>query len=79
MNLNVFGAASVTAMMILYALEPRHRGYTFAFAFACFAASTYGWLAGTWPFGIVEAIWGLVALYKWWTRRADGRVSPARG
>jgi len=68
MNLTMFGAASVTAMMIFYALESRHRSYTFAFAFACFASSAYGWLAGTWPFGIVETIWGLVALRKWWMR-----------
>ena len=71
MNLSIFGAVSVTAMMIFYALESRHRGYTFAFAFACFASSAYGWLAGTWPFGIVEAVWGLIALRKWSMRQSS--------
>jgi hypothetical protein len=71
MNLTVFGAASVTAMMICYALESRQRAFTLAFACACFASSAYGWLAGTWPFGVVELIWGLVALRKWWIRDPD--------
>jgi len=41
------------------------------FALACFAASAYGWLAGTWPFGIVELAWGFVALWRWNARRAN--------
>ena len=36
---------------------------------ACGLASLYGFLAGTWPFGVVEAIWALVALRRWWTVR----------
>ncbi len=30
------------------------------FALACAASSLYGWLAGTWPFGVVEGGWALV-------------------
>ena len=67
-NLTVFGAAAVTAMMLFYTLESRHRRFTLAFAIACFAASAYGFLAGTWPFGVVEGIWGAIALVKWWRR-----------
>lgn len=75
MNLTLFGAAAVSVMMICYALESRHRGYTLAFAFTCLAASAYGWLAGTWPFGVVEALWALVAFRKWWTRRSVVGIS----
>lgn len=75
MNLTLFGATAVSVMMICYALESRHRGYTLAFAFACLAASAYGWLAGTWPFGVVEALWALVAFRKWWTRRSVVGIS----
>jgi hypothetical protein len=39
--LAVFGATSVTMMMLCYALESRHRAWTFAFAAACFASSIY--------------------------------------
>jgi hypothetical protein len=67
-DLTIFGAASVAAMMICYALESKNPVWTLAFAIACFASSAYGWLAGTWPFGVVEAVWGVVALVKWYRR-----------
>jgi hypothetical protein len=63
--LTVFGATAVTFMMAMYALERRHRRYILAFACGCALSSTYGFLAGTWPFGVVEAIWALVALNRY--------------
>ncbi len=63
--LTAFGAGAVALMMAFYALEHRSPWYTLGFAAACAAASVYGWLAGTWPFGVVEAIWALVALRKY--------------
>ena len=62
--LTAFGAAAVTFMMFMYAFERRHRRYIFAFACGCALSSTYGFLAGTWPFGVVEAIWTVVALNR---------------
>lgn len=67
--LTAFGAIAVFAMMLCYALEERSPAYTLAFGIACAAASAYGWLAGTWPFGVVEAVWALVAFRKWHLRR----------
>ena len=66
--LTAFGACAVAAMMACYALEDRAPWYTLAFAVACVAASAYGWLAGTWPFGVVEAVWAIVAARKWLRR-----------
>jgi predicted membrane-bound mannosyltransferase len=63
--LTAFGAAAVTFMMAMYALERRHRRYILAFACGCALSSAYGFLAGTWPFGVVEAIWALVALNRY--------------
>jgi predicted membrane-bound mannosyltransferase len=63
--LTVFGAGAVTFMMLMYALERRHPGYLLAFAFGCALSSAYGFLAGTWPFGVVEAIWALIAVRRW--------------
>lgn len=51
--------------MVMYALERRHRGFVIAFACGCALSSAYGFLAGTWPFGVVEAIWALIALYRY--------------
>ncbi|HVN69204.1 MAG TPA: hypothetical protein VMU38_06120 [Candidatus Binatia bacterium] len=67
--LTAFGACAVALMMLFYALEDRSPIYTLAFAGACVAASVYGWLAGAWPFGVVEAVWALVAIRKFATRR----------
>jgi len=68
-GLTLFGLASVTAMLVTYALEDRSPWFTLAFAAACWAGSAYGFLQGAWPFGLVEAIWGFVAIRKWRTRR----------
>jgi hypothetical protein len=66
--LTLFGAGAVTLMLLSYALEHRSSWWVFVFALACAASSLYGWLAGTWPFGVVEAIWALVAFRRWWLR-----------
>ncbi len=67
--LTAFGACAVTFMMLMYALERRGRGFVLAFAVGCALSSSYGFLAGTWPFGVVEAIWSLVALRRYLTDR----------
>ncbi len=69
-GLTLFGLLAVTAMLVFYALERRSRWFVLAFAGACGLASLYGFLAGTWPFGVVEAAWALVALYRWRTVRS---------
>jgi len=63
--LTSFGLLAVTAMVVTYALEGRSRWFTLAFAAACGLGSIYGFLQGAWPFGLVEAIWALVAVYRW--------------
>ncbi len=64
--LTVFGLIAVTLMLIFYALEKRSRWYTLGFAMACVLGSVYGFLQGAWPFGLVEAVWSLVAVRRWW-------------
>jgi len=60
----VFGVCALTFMMTTYALEQRGRRYVYAFALGCALSSAYGFIAGTWPFGVVEATWCLVALRR---------------
>ena len=57
-------------MLIAHALEDRSRGLVLVFAAGCAASSAYGFVAGTWPFGIVEAVWTAVALRRWAGRKA---------
>ena len=64
--LTLFGLFAVTAMVVFYALEDRSTWFILAFAGACVLGSVYGFLQGAWPFGVVEAIWTLVAMRRWW-------------
>lgn len=71
-QLSLFGLFAVTGMLVTYALEKRSRWFILAFAAFCALGSIYGFAQGAWPFGLVEAVWALVALYRW---RSSG---PAR-
>ncbi len=66
--LTAFGLVAVTAMLIFYAVEDRGRVFILAFAGACALGSIYGFMQGAWPFGLVEAVWAVVALRRWWMR-----------
>ena len=67
--LTLFGLFAVTLMLVCYALENRSHWFVLAFAFSCALGSTYGFLQGAWPFGLVEAVWSIVALRRWWIAR----------
>jgi hypothetical protein len=63
--LTAFGAAALTFMMLMYALERRGPRFVLAFACGCVLSSAYGFLAGAWPFGVVELVWAGIALRRW--------------
>jgi hypothetical protein len=67
--LTLFGLFAVTFMLVCYMLESRSAWWTLAFAVGCVMGSVYGFLQGAWPFGAVELIWTVVALYRWWHSR----------
>ena len=64
-KLSLFGLFAVTAMVVCYALERRHRAFILAFSVACILGSAYGFLQGAWPFGIVELVWAAIAFLRW--------------
>ena len=64
--LTLFGLLAVTVMLVCYALENRSPWFILAFAVACALGSVYGFLQGAWPFGLVEAVWSIVAVRRWW-------------
>lgn len=65
--LSAFGLLAVTTMLVCYALEKRSPWFVLAFAVACGLGSVYGFLQGAWPFGVIEAIWAVVAVRRWST------------
>lgn len=76
-RLTVFGLIAVSLMLLFYALEPRSPVFVLAFAGACVMGSAYGFMQGAWPFGLVEAVWSVVALRRW-CRSGRGRAVPAQ-
>jgi len=64
--LSWFGLVAVSLMLAFYAAEDLSPWFVVAFAGACLLASLYGFLQGAWPFGIVEVVWSVVALRRWW-------------
>jgi hypothetical protein len=70
--LTLFGLIAVTAMVACYALERRSPWFVLGFAGSCLLASVYGFLQGAWPFGLVEAVWSVIALHRWWNRSHPG-------
>ena len=73
--ITVFGVSALTFMMTMYALERRHRRFVLAFALGCALSSVYGFMAGAWPFGVVEAIWCVIALGRYRRDRPHGAAA----
>jgi len=69
--LAAFGLFAVTAMLTCYALEKQSPWFILAFAFSCALGSVYGFLQGAWPFGMVEAVWSVVAARRWWVSKGS--------
>jgi hypothetical protein len=65
MVITVYGVAALTFMMTMYALEGRGRRFVLAFALGCGLSSGYGFLSGAWPFGVVEAVWAVIAVRRY--------------
>ena len=69
-GLTAFGLFAVTAMLLTYAFEDKSPWLILGFAASCALGSAYGFLQGAWPFGLVEAVWTLVALHRWHRKKA---------
>jgi hypothetical protein len=76
MVVTIYGVCALTFMMLMYALERRGRAFVLAFALGCALSSSYGFLSGAWPFGVVEGIWTVIALRRYVT---TGRPTAAAG
>ncbi len=72
MAVTAFGIVALSFMMAMYALEHRGPRFVLAFAAGCLLSSLYGFLAGAWPFGVVEFIWAGIALRRWKGQETQG-------
>ncbi len=69
--LTLYGVVVLTFMMLMYALEHRGPDFVAAFAVGCALSSSYGFLSGAWPFGVVEGIWCVIAARRYLSLRAS--------
>jgi hypothetical protein len=74
--LTASGGLALAFMMVMYALERRGPRYVLGFVLGCALSSSYGFLSGAWPFGVIEGIWALLAIRRFLRgspqRRPDG-------
>jgi hypothetical protein len=74
MAITVYGVVALTFMMLMYTLERRGPVFLLGFSLGCLLSSVYGFLSGAWPFGVIEAIWGVIALRRFTRAREAGTV-----
>lgn len=55
----------LAAMLICYALEKRSTWCIFAFGSAATLGSAYEFIRSAWPYGLIEALWAVVAFQRW--------------
>jgi hypothetical protein len=72
--LTAYGVVVLTFMMLMYAFERRDRRFVLAFALGCALSSSYGFASGAWPFGVVEAVWCVVAVSRYRRGTAAGQA-----
>ncbi len=74
--LTLYGVVVITFMMLMYAFENRGARFVLAFAAGCALSSSYGFSSGAWPFGVVEAIWAVIALRRYLSVRSSAPSPP---
>lgn len=76
--LTLFGSVVVAIMLLAYWLEPRSKWYVLVFAGAAAGTAAYSGLVEAYPITVIEAIWALVALQRFYTRRREEARSTVR-
>ena len=66
--LTVFGAIAVSIMFISYWTEERSKWLVLVFAVGSGLTSLYSGLEEVYPITVIEALWALVALRRFWQR-----------
>ena len=67
--LTIFGSIAVSIMVLAYLLEPRSAWFVLVFAGASLATAIYSGLEAVYPIAVLEAVWSLIALRRFWLVR----------
>lgn len=71
------GFLSAVALLICWAHRREGRRFVLGCALAGAVAAGYCLLQGAWPIGLVQAVWAVAALRRWWRAPADGNQARA--
>ena len=66
--LTVFGVIAVTIMFLAYWLEPRSKWMVLIFAGGSALTAASSGLVAAYPITVIETLWALVALQRFWRR-----------
>ena len=76
--LTLFGSAAVAVMFLSYWMESRSKWFVLAFAVGSAATSIYSGLVQAYPITVIEALWALVALQRFFLRyRGESTASAS--
>ena len=75
--LTIFGSVAVAVMMFSYWLEPRSKWFVLVFAVGCVGTSAYSGLVQAYPITVLEAVWAVVALQRFYQRNRRERVKDS--
>ena len=76
--LTLFGAIAVTIMFLSYWLERRSKWMVLIFAGGSALTSAYSALAAVYPITVIEALWALVALQRFFSRHQREAIADRR-
>ena len=69
--LTLFGSIAVSIMFLTYWMEARSKWFVLAFAGGSAATSAYSGLVEAYPITVIEALWALVALQRFFRRHRE--------
>ena len=69
--LTLFGSVAVALMFFSYWLEPRSKWFVLVFAGGSAATSVYSGLVEAYPITVIEALWAVVALQRFFRRHQE--------
>jgi hypothetical protein len=67
----LFGFACMSIMFVSYLFDKRARVWKLVLGLGCFGACAYAVMIGSIPFALIEALWGITAIQRWWVEPAN--------
>jgi hypothetical protein len=70
--LMVFGFMGSIVTLLCWMHQAQSRTWVLSFAVCLAAMAVYAFLQGAWPLGIIESVWSIATVRKWWIKKRIG-------